>query len=93
MTLIAGLPGGSLPEIRQAAASECGLACLAMIECSHGRHTDLATLRREYPVSMKGATSKPLSLGFCCDRTEMLLANCAAVGAGTFGTTSPMKKS
>ena len=45
-----------LPEIRQAAASECGLACLAMIASFYGRQTDLATLRREFPVSLKGAT-------------------------------------
>jgi ATP-binding cassette subfamily B protein RaxB len=45
-----------LPEIRQATASECGLACLAMIVSFYGRHTDLGTLRRQYPVSLKGAT-------------------------------------
>ena len=45
-----------LPEIRQAAASECGLACLAMVASFYGRQTDLGTLRREYPVSLKGAT-------------------------------------
>src|ERR1700732_778216 len=44
-----------LPEIRQAAASECGLACLAMIASYYGRQSDLNTLRREYPVSLKGA--------------------------------------
>ena len=48
---------GRLPEIRQATASECGLACLAMIASAYGRHTDLAALRREYPVSLHGATS------------------------------------
>jgi ATP-binding cassette subfamily B protein RaxB len=47
---------GRLPEIRQATASECGLACLAMIASAYGRHTDLGTLRREYPVSLHGAT-------------------------------------
>jgi ATP-binding cassette subfamily B protein RaxB len=52
------IPGGfgRLPEIRQAAASECGLACLAMIASYYGRQSDLNTLRREYPVSLKGAT-------------------------------------
>ena len=48
--------GARLPEIRQAAASECGLACLAMIASFYGRQTDLGTLRREYPVSLKGVT-------------------------------------
>ena len=52
---LTGLPR-RLPEIRQAAASECGLACLAMIASFHGRHTELAALRREFPVSLKGAT-------------------------------------
>src|SRR5260370_27968874 len=47
---------GRLPEIRQAAASECGLACLAMVASFYGRQSDLNTLRREYPVSLKGAT-------------------------------------
>jgi ATP-binding cassette, subfamily B, bacterial CvaB/MchF/RaxB len=45
-----------LPEIRQAAATECGLACLAMIASYYGQHRDLNALRREYPVSLKGAT-------------------------------------
>jgi ATP-binding cassette, subfamily B, bacterial CvaB/MchF/RaxB len=52
---ISVLPG-RLPEIRQAEASECGLACLAMVASFYGRRIDLATLRREYPVSLKGAT-------------------------------------
>ena len=47
---------GRLRVIRQAAASECGLACLAMIASYYGRQSDLNTLRREYPVSLKGAT-------------------------------------
>src|SRR5262245_32851036 len=58
MTPIVGIFGGlrRLPEIRQAAATECGLACLAMIASFYGRHSDLNTLRREHPVSMKGTT-------------------------------------
>jgi hypothetical protein len=47
---------GRLPEIGQAAASECGLACLAMVASYYGRQSDLNSLRREYPVSLKGAT-------------------------------------
>jgi ATP-binding cassette subfamily B protein RaxB len=55
---IAGISGGlgRLPEIHQAAATECGLACLAMIASYYGRQSNLNTLRREYPVSLKGAT-------------------------------------
>src|SRR5437660_8336233 len=58
MMPIAGIIGrfGRLPEIRQAAASECGLACLAMVASYHGRRCDLNMLRREHPVSLKGAT-------------------------------------
>ena len=48
--------GSRLPDIRQAEAAECGLACLAMIAGYHGRHMDLATLRRRHPVSVRGAS-------------------------------------
>jgi ATP-binding cassette subfamily B protein RaxB len=46
----------SLPLIMQAEATECGLACIAMIACYHGHHTDLLSLRRRFSVSLKGAT-------------------------------------
>lgn len=42
--------------IRQSEASECGLACLAMICADHRYDTDLAALRRRFPISLKGAT-------------------------------------
>lgn len=45
-----------LPVILQTEAAECGLACLSMIVGYHGYHTDLTQLRREYSVSLKGAT-------------------------------------
>lgn len=48
--------GNTLPVILQTEASECGLACLAMIASYHGYRSDLASLRRRYPVSLKGAT-------------------------------------
>jgi ATP-binding cassette subfamily B protein RaxB len=51
---------GYLPEIHQAATTECGLACLAMIASYYGRQTDLNTLRREYPVSLQGTTLRTL---------------------------------
>jgi ATP-binding cassette, subfamily B, bacterial CvaB/MchF/RaxB len=53
-------PGRRLPDIRQAEATECGLACLAMVSCFHDRHVDLNALRREHPVSLKGMTLKTL---------------------------------
>jgi ATP-binding cassette, subfamily B, bacterial CvaB/MchF/RaxB len=48
------------PLLLQAEASECGLACLAMIANFHGLKIDLATLRRQFSVSLKGATLKTL---------------------------------
>src|SRR5262249_41528325 len=49
-----------LPVIKQTESSECGLACLAMLASYHGWRTDLNTLRRRYPVSLKGATLRGL---------------------------------
>lgn len=48
----------STPFMHQSEASECALACLAMIAGAHGLDTDLATLRQRYPLSLKGATLK-----------------------------------
>lgn len=44
----------------QTEASECGLACLAMIASHYGYKTDLATLRRQFSISLKGATMAQL---------------------------------
>ena len=49
-----------LPSILQTEAAECGLACLAMIASYHGHRIDLNTLRRRYPVSLKGVTLRGL---------------------------------
>jgi ATP-binding cassette subfamily B protein RaxB len=48
--------GTRLPVILQTEATECGLACLAMVAGYHRYHTDLMSLRRRFPVSLKGAT-------------------------------------
>lgn len=45
-----------LPQILQTEATECGLACIAMVAGYHGLRTDLATLRRLFLVSIKGST-------------------------------------
>jgi ATP-binding cassette, subfamily B, bacterial CvaB/MchF/RaxB len=45
-----------LPVLLQAEAAECGAACLAMIASYHGHAVDIATLRRQFAVSMRGAT-------------------------------------
>lgn len=46
----------TLPMILQTEIAECGLACLAMVACYHGHEIDLNTLRREYPISLRGTT-------------------------------------
>lgn len=48
------------PYISQNEASECGLACLAMVASYHGYKTDLLALRQRYGTSLKGATLKDL---------------------------------
>ena len=45
-----------LPVVLQTEATECGLACLAMVAGYHRYQTDLNSLRRRFPVSLKGAT-------------------------------------
>lgn len=47
-----------LPVILQAEATECGLACLAMIAAYHGYETDIVTLRRRFAISGQGANLK-----------------------------------
>lgn len=48
--------GAKLPLILQTEATECGLACVAMVAGFHQYRTDLMALRRQFPVSLKGAT-------------------------------------
>jgi ATP-binding cassette subfamily B protein RaxB len=52
--------GQRLPVILQVEAAECGLACVAMVARYHGLETDLAALRRRFPVSPRGVTLKGL---------------------------------
>ena len=54
---------GKLTSILQSEASECGLACLAMISCFHGHRVDLNTLRRELQLSGRGADLGALMRG------------------------------
>lgn len=48
----------NLPLVLQTEASECGLACLAMIASFHGHTTDLTRLRQRFSISAHGATLK-----------------------------------
>ncbi len=43
-------------SILQTESSECGLACLVMLASHFGHHTDLADLRRQFSISLKGTT-------------------------------------
>lgn len=45
-----------LPMLLQTEAAECGLASLGMVASFHGHVLDLASLRRRFTISMKGAT-------------------------------------
>lgn len=49
-----------LPLIRQTEAAECSLACLAMVAGYHGYHADMASLRRRFPISLKGVNLQTL---------------------------------
>ena len=46
----------TMRPVLQSEATECALACLAMIAAAHGLRVDLADLRRRFPSSLKGAT-------------------------------------
>lgn len=45
-----------VPVVHQTESSECGLACLAMVCGHYGRNIDLITLRRQFSLSVRGAT-------------------------------------
>jgi ATP-binding cassette subfamily B protein RaxB len=51
-----GLERRRVPVILQTEATECGLACLAMVAGAHGLDTDLPTLRQRFSLSLKGVT-------------------------------------
>ena len=58
MSIIDHLAFGSqsrLPVLLQTEATECGLACVAMVAGFYGYRTDVASLRRRFPVSLHGA--------------------------------------
>lgn len=48
--------GKHLPVTLQTEMAECGLACLTMVATYHGHAIDLNTLRRDYPISLTGAS-------------------------------------
>nr|WP_302051766.1 peptidase domain-containing ABC transporter [Photorhabdus heterorhabditis] len=52
--------GRSLPVIIQSEASECGLACIAMIAGYHGFNTDLLSMRKLFEASKHGMSLKEI---------------------------------
>jgi ATP-binding cassette subfamily B protein RaxB len=59
MSLLSDLHFGwrrRLPMLLQTEAAECGLACVCMIGNYYGHNLDLASLRRRFATSLKGAT-------------------------------------
>lgn len=72
--LLSFISGNRLPVILQTEMAECGLACLAMVASFHGHKLDLNALRRDYPVSLKGATLKSL-----IDTADQLKFSCRAL--------------
>ncbi|CAI2046353.1 RTX-I toxin determinant B [Serratia fonticola] len=50
-----------VPLVHQTEASECGLACLAMICGHYGKNVDLIALRQQFNLSARGATLSGLS--------------------------------
>lgn len=57
--------------VRQSQASECSLACLAMVASAYGLRADLEMLRRKFPISSRGSTlaeiaSRATEVGLTC---------------------------
>ena len=50
--------------VLQTEATECALACVAMILGYHGYRTDMATLRSRFPISLKGTRLNTLITAF-----------------------------
>jgi len=60
MTQVKTFRNGHLPVILQTEATECGLACMAMIARYYGHNVDLNVLREKHLISLKGASLKSL---------------------------------
>ncbi|MFT6414472.1 MAG: ATP-binding cassette subfamily B protein RaxB, partial [Glaciecola sp.] len=65
--------------VMQAEASECGLACVAMLANFHGNHISLDKLRQLNPVSIQGSNLTQLMqlgdlLGLSCRALKVQLA-------------------
>ena len=56
LSMLRFLSKDRLPIVVQSEAAECGLACLAMIANYYGYRVDLRTLRKRFPITLKGAT-------------------------------------
>ncbi|MFC7332592.1 cysteine peptidase family C39 domain-containing protein [Rhodocista pekingensis] len=61
--------------IRQSEATECGLACLAMVMGRHGHQMDLSAVRQRFSVSLKGTTLKSVALNAAMPATGKTLSD------------------
>src|SRR5450830_704024 len=85
MTIMRDLKFGwtqRVPVLLQTEAAECSLACIAMIASYHGHETDVAELRKRYPLSLKGATVSRIvdiadQMGMACRPLQLDLAELA----------------
>lgn len=69
----------------QTESAECGLACLAMVASHHGNRVSLRSLRRRFPLSLKGANLERLiavanDLGFQCRPVRLDLSELKKLG-------------
>ncbi|MFZ6688959.1 cysteine peptidase family C39 domain-containing protein [Undibacterium sp. SXout11W] len=68
-----------MKSLLQTESSECGLACLTMIASHYGHHLDLADLRRQLAISLKGATLAHLQLTRIIVAHRSETARCAII--------------
>ena len=67
-----------IPVVRQSEVAECGLAAMTMIAAAFGHDLDLATMRRRFPQSIRGARIQDL-----CDIADTLQIEARAIKVHT----------
>ncbi|WP_340614625.1 peptidase domain-containing ABC transporter [Xenorhabdus thailandensis] len=60
-----------LPVVMQSEATECGLACVAMIAGYYGLNMDIQTIRKHYQISLKGMSLREITI----------LSDCLSLGS------------
>ncbi len=78
--------GASLPMVRQSSATDCGLACVAMIAGYLGTAVDLVQLRRRFSASLRGATLRDIASVCAALRLSTRAVRCEASELGKLRT-------